>query len=511
MTTSLCERWTHLSERHALGEFLGPEEQQFLREHPEHCELCDVESQVLGGLAAVLHEPSRLEAPAYERSAASTRHTAARRWFMGHTARRWSIGALSVAASVSLLLLGAGWRQRSSPASLPPPLVARLAYSAGKVEVRGLSGRAGAELKKSDVLEVASGNACFSISNTISSCLGTETELELRELSRERSVVALHRGQVTHQLLPQEAGRRFVVETPAGSITALGTTFAVEMLRDGQVEIRLYEGRLQIQPRHGWAQVLEAPGALRLGPEVTKAELEPSRREADLHLLALVPPGSPADATQLIITTIPAQAELDLDGKRLGPTPVSWLSQPGSHQLRVTAPGFVEHREELRLVAGQRLERQLALAPSDTEPPGEAPRAQEASVETKASETSESPSLLLTRAQSLRASGAYAKSAQLYQRLIRRHPTSAEGTAALLSLGELELSVLGAPDAARAHFDAYLARGGRLVQEARYGRIRALGRLGQTAEEQAAIRDFVRDYPKSIQSQRLRDRLGAQP
>jgi len=511
MTTSPCGRFAQLSDRRALGELLDLDEQRFLLAHRAVCELCDAESQVLERLTGALSDPGCLERPAYSLDAAANQPRAEVRWLSSARARKWSLGALSVAAAVGLLLLGAEWRARSLTTTAAAAVPARLAYSAGKVEIRGLKGLAGAELKKSDVLKVENGGACFSITNTIASCLDAHSELELRELSRERSVVAVRHGLVTHRLLPQGTKRRFVVETPEGSVTALGTTFAVEVTGERDVTIRLYEGRLQVEPRTGSAQLLEAPGTLRLGSSVTHQRHDPALRERDLRLLALAPPALSVEASQLVITTIPTEAELMLDGEKLGPTPVSWLSRPGSHQLSVSAPGYREHRETLIVLPGQRLERQLALAKSDLEPTRPTSRDEEVSPEPKSTEVPETPAMLLTRAQGLRANGAYAKSAQLYQKLIRRYPESAEGGAALLSLGELELSVLGTPASALAHFEAYLARGGRLVQEARYGRIRALGRLGQTTLEEAAIRDFVRDYPKSIQSQRLRERLPARP
>ena len=59
----------------------------------------------------------------------------------------------------------------------------------------------------------------------------------------------------------------------------------------------------------------------------------------------------------------------------------------------------------------------------------------------------------------------------------------------------------------RRSFDAYLRSGGGLVQEARYGRIRALRKLGRASEERAAIARFIADYPKSVQAASLRARL----
>jgi tetratricopeptide (TPR) repeat protein len=114
---------------------------------------------------------------------------------------------------------------------------------------------------------------------------------------------------------------------------------------------------------------------------------------------------------------------------------------------------------------------------------------------------------LLARARSLRASGRGLDASQAYRRLISTWPRSPEARVGLISLGELELSELSEPAAALADFSAYLKVRGSLDPEARYGRIRALGRLGRHAEELSEARDFVRDYPSSLQASDLRTRL----
>jgi tetratricopeptide (TPR) repeat protein len=114
---------------------------------------------------------------------------------------------------------------------------------------------------------------------------------------------------------------------------------------------------------------------------------------------------------------------------------------------------------------------------------------------------------LLVRARSLRASGRALEASQAYRHLISTWPRSPEARVGLISLGELELSELSEPAAALRDFTAYLKARGSLDPEARYGRIRALGRLGRQAEELSEARDFVRDYPSSLQASDLRTRL----
>jgi tetratricopeptide (TPR) repeat protein len=114
---------------------------------------------------------------------------------------------------------------------------------------------------------------------------------------------------------------------------------------------------------------------------------------------------------------------------------------------------------------------------------------------------------MLEQAQALRASGEFRRAVELYQRIHELNPGSASGRAALVAQGELRLSSLGDPQGALAAFNAYLARGGALSQEASFGKARALRALGRRAEERQTIEQFIATYPEAPQSRVLRRRL----
>lgn len=116
------------------------------------------------------------------------------------------------------------------------------------------------------------------------------------------------------------------------------------------------------------------------------------------------------------------------------------------------------------------------------------------------------PNEMLTRAQKLFGSGKTKQAVRIYERLVSKHPSTAAAKAARVSLGRIELG-RGHALRALAHFDAYLAvSAGSLVEEARYGRIRALRKLGRSGQEQRSLDAFLADYPKSIYATRLRKR-----
>ncbi|HLV20268.1 MAG TPA: FecR domain-containing protein [Polyangiaceae bacterium] len=194
------------------------------------------------------------------------------------------------------------------------------------------------------------------------------------------------------------------------------------------------------------------------------------------------------------------------------------IEDRAGHTFRVTAPAAVDLTDTSTLVPLS-----ATLAEGDWgllrgERPSPAPAAPEATPErpdpVEVSDDIERPrtprpsaSVLLQRARALRAEGRYAEAAATYRQLQAGHAGSGAAQVALLSLGELQLSQLGDPQGALRSFQAYLDARGTLVQEARYGKIRALRSLGRAAEERREIEQFLARHPKSVQAPGLRARL----
>lgn len=116
----------------------------------------------------------------------------------------------------------------------------------------------------------------------------------------------------------------------------------------------------------------------------------------------------------------------------------------------------------------------------------------------------------LEYARSLRAKGDFRQAAEVYRKIHSDSPSSPSGRAALVSLGELLLTLHDPQGALRA-FESYLVGGGALAQEAMFGRVRALRALNRPGDEQAAIQRFLAAYPDAPQSRILRARLAAMP
>jgi TolA-binding protein len=147
------------------------------------------------------------------------------------------------------------------------------------------------------------------------------------------------------------------------------------------------------------------------------------------------------------------------------------------------------------------------LAPSGVNDRGASPESSPSKSPSPSSDSTGSRETL-EYARSLRASGDLRRAVEVYRKIHAESPRSASGRTALVSLGELLLSLHDAQAALNA-FDSYLAGGGALAQEAMFGRARALRALNRPAEERAAISRFLAAYPEAPQGRVLRSRLSA--
>lgn len=108
-----------------------------------------------------------------------------------------------------------------------------------------------------------------------------------------------------------------------------------------------------------------------------------------------------------------------------------------------------------------------------------------------------SASEMLAEARKLANAKALSDAVAAYDALRRAYPDSADARAANVSIGELQLRRGRAREALKA-FERYLKAGGALAEEARWGRVRALDRLGKTSARDRAIDQLLAAHPQSI-------------
>jgi hypothetical protein len=492
MSATDCDRFTSLADQQALGEALTDADVRFLREHRDECAFCNAESRAFEALANSLDDARELTQPFALRVQSSLR------W------RPFAVAALAASVLAGVLGLRALVPAQSPNAGLPSR--ATLVLSAGSVKVDGAPARLGAKLETGALLDVKSGRVCTGFEPGIRTCLFDMSSARIGVLGEHRTLKLLS-GRVLARLEKQPQGKTFAVETAQVSVLAKGTLFAVESEPSGRTSLRLYEGSVRLRARDGREVLLQAPAEASVGVDIEAKQMTSSVSSADEELILLSRLGGSDANCRLDVSSVPPAARVSLDGTALGPAPIAALIAPGAVRLALETPGYAPLSERIILQKDALIRRdyELLALPAQTASLGTPSHASaEAPVDTPPRAT---PAELLTRARTARAAGHYLEAARLYRQLSQSYPRSDEARVALVSLGELSLSELSDPKAALHAFEGYLKQGGGLTQEARYGKIRALGRLGRTDDERAAIERFLLDYPKSVQAASLRARL----
>jgi len=495
MNDAACERWVMLSDRAAVGEPLSAEDLGFLRDHGASCAACAGEARLWGSLGRLLSEGS--EPPhLVDVAPARGRPRAERPWLRRGLFAGGAVAALAAAAA-ALVARGRAPLE-AAPAVAVSDASVSLVLVSGAVAVRGVQAAAGAALGADDAVQIGDGRACLAYSTGISACADVGSRLVLLGAEGGQEALRLDAGTVVCRLEPQPPGTRFSVVTAVGRITARGTVFAVEHLDGGEVAVRLHRGAIAIEAAGGAHLELAAPASAVVGASIRSTPPTGEGFARDARLGALAELSAAAATAPLDLDTRPPGARITLDGLDLGDAPLSALVGRGEHRVVVTEPGYTSFEGRFAVLGAERVSRTVELSPA-------APAASRAPAPAAVTSGDPPPAELLAQARVLRGAGRYADAAATYQRLLRAHPRSAEARAALVSLGELQLSQLAEPAAALRSFDAYLAGGGSLAQEARYGRIRALQQLGRSEAARDATAAFLRDYPGSAQARSLRE------
>jgi hypothetical protein len=517
MTGSACQRWIALSDRLALNEPLSLDEQAFQREHEMQCADCRAEARVWDALGRARSDAGALsEAGAwFSGRGAAPRQKAAISSKLWRARSAIALGALTLAAIAAATPLGLRLLKRTPPAPSPTPVA--LVLASGNVELDARSVTAGSALAVEQTLRVGDGRACLRLEPGIVTCVAASSAMRVTSTSAQDRALSLISGTALAKLERQPPGSTFRIDTSRGSAIAKGTIFSVQIATGDRVFVRVQEGTVVFRKPDGGEVRLVAPVQASIGSQVEMTPLTASAQDDALLLLTRLSP--PLAKSRLDVSSTPAGATVTLDGVELGFSPVSALVG-GGQRLSLTHPGYSPVSERVWLGGEERVARSYDLVPTP-EPTQRVERepALDASARAALGPTARAPSPsgdpggpsaeeLLSRARSLRASGRSLDAASAYRRVIASWPRSPEARVGLISLGELELSELSEPAAALREFTAYLRIHGTLAPEARYGRIRALGRLGRHSEELTEARDFVRDYPSSVQASDLRARLG---
>jgi TolA-binding protein len=175
---------------------------------------------------------------------------------------------------------------------------------------------------------------------------------------------------------------------------------------------------------------------------------------------------------------------------------VSLMEDEGIVSIEAGESREVAREQVAKVVEAPKLERKPAVAPTeeiaitetDDAPRKSKPRAT----------PGKSAGQMLSEARQLANKGKLGDAVTAYGSLRRVHPGSPESHAANVSIGQLQLR-RGKASAALEAFDRYLQRGGGgLGEEARWGRVEALQRMGKKSARDKAIDKLLAAHPHSV-------------
>jgi tetratricopeptide (TPR) repeat protein len=294
------------------------------------------------------------------------------------------------------------------------------------------------------------------------------------------------------------------VATRAGDVVVEGTVFTVDVARQ-EIDLRVFRGGVRVERPGRDPRRVRLGQALGLGGDRVTELTEQDQAEARA-LLKTIDLLVGERAATLEVESIPAGAAVALDDVALGRTPLVADVRAGGRHLSVVLDDRRSVREILQLAAGEETRRvyELTELASDAGPGVRGRGGPAASAGDKAT-----PQDLLETARGFRSAGQFKQAAAAYEELATRFPASAEGRAALVSAGTINLERLGRPSRALLCFDRYLAtaKQGTLAQEAALGRALAFKGLGDREREIGALEAFLASFPGAIQASRAKRRL----
>lgn len=531
--TESSQDWPELSQRRLAGETLSPAEHARLEYARHYDPRCAAELRLLDELATFVDRPVAGPSPA----AVAIARAALARVEGGHapaprataTGRaRWWIASgvvLAVAASVLLVFSWLGSWLGRSPSVDEEPFVAQLTLAAGDVYVAGHpADGADPTIPPEATVTVQQGVACIELSTGVDVCLDDHSSITVGSRVQGHTNIEVVHGHAVARLDPQPEGHTFSLGSGGIRATAVGTVFSLDVSEDHRT--------VTAAVLQGVVEVTGADESVRLGAHEA-ARIEESRLERtplanddqahDLQILAALAPVPRGPRGQVAILVTPPGAEVLIDGRPRGRSPLVATLSAGTHRLEIAdgEQGGVRVSEAIQVEPDTRLERRFDL--------GTSPEATSSAVEDSASSKSGGPpepaapsmgsrarstsvasaEQMLADAHEHRRASQWRAAARAYRRLIKAHPRSASAHNALVSLGDLLLDRLGDPAGAARSYSRYLRNGGgTLAREARYGLVRAKRASSDRRGERKAIEAYLRHHPQTSRANALRERLG---
>lgn len=506
------------------GEPVSERDAQFVAVHLAGCAQCRALENALETIALTPQDDDHF---ALDELAARRMVEAVLRQAPAHQAneevirpRRWP-RVMGVMAAVLIAVIGGGaflWRNSPGPAVDRPPSEPVVAVAKPVPEpkphvmpepevvaapksleavVRSVWGRderaLGQKVREGEMIKLRASSLGLAVTGQAWVTARPNTEFRWVLLKEHDLRLALISGHLDVHV-PHGQGIDLRITTPMGEVKVVGTSFSVEVTKaqgrvvvaEGIVQVTLGARRFRVTT--GMTLGLKTA---RLSP-ASKAELTELRQSlAQEGLFSQKPSDEDGQLTVL------SSRVLTVNRLVLGAGPFRGLVAPGSYLVsRPSAGGQVE-RTTAEVKTGRETVITDRAATSATPRADPAPRTSVELSPTLPNDSTETAEALLQQAQLARTQKDWRGAARAYEALIAQHSQTMAAEVARLSLGQLQVEHLGAPNVGGALCAGYVERNphGALLAEAQLCQIRAFAALGQTPQELQAIDAFLKRWP----------------
>ena len=509
-----------------LDDLLSPSEKADFENHLPDCAACRHALEQYGRVSALLEEAAAESLPALDRDRAYERAVS------GRQPLGWLIPtAAAVAAALLLFVLwprtGPVSTYTKTPEAIEPtapaaPLQAAITYMSADASGPGQT-RGGFVLAEgAEARAGLAGAIALRVTDGVSVVLLAGGRATFKHGGDGSLRVLLSQGELVARLRrPLE--KRFVVETPAGTIEATGTVFAVRIQKDGNTEVWLYEGQVRIHPRQGISHERGANAHAVFSPRsLERVDQDVSKGREVLADAKRMDPLGPGSLSWVSIVSEPEGAEVKAGDVILGYTPLLMARRPGRLDLAIALDGYETDRESVELKTGRLSSYEIELVPTTapaSDPLGRirrllaARRIEQAEKELDGylKKKPGDVKALFLLADARRLGKKPQEALVLYQQVGDSAWDYRQREAALYEVGRLQLHALSQPAEALKTFLKLKKEypRGLLGQEVAYHLAESYIATKQFTEAVSALEDYVKRYPKGTKAQDARTLLDA--
>ncbi|MCP4679990.1 MAG: tetratricopeptide repeat protein [Deltaproteobacteria bacterium] len=450
-----------------------------LRVHLAVCDTCREYAEIWSGLEVAVSEAELPTLSPLSRNRMMSLNPPARDESLEQPRGRYLVASLGALAAAAVLLVCFGFyyfREAPRGTAEQPSAV----FSADTQTFTTAEGKHDEYLFLKDrfgrrVIEVVPGTALW---------LGDNAAVSIELVTNRTARFRLERGYVLAEVGVIDPGFRFIIETPRGEVEARGTVFSVDVSRKGRSRVRVTEGLVEVRRHDSAVPTVSLSANQEIGPNETSHSMATAADVArDLSFLYALDRRSTTEVARAPTEQedLPDKNQRVSAGKRVEPVSIIKPERVQSPAVESVDKDTGASAAILAIAEGRLAEAELLAE-------------DEVKTNPKSEKTIE---MLVKLAQAHRRARAYEKASRIYLQLVDSYPGSSAAANSLVALGQMELSAMGQPKRALAHFTSYTreSSSGILAEEARIGRVRALSRLGRHREVIVAAAEYLRAHP----------------